>query len=290
MIDDDDTTDNGGNDANPFAPIARVRKDIMTASRTLSRREARYLVDLYYQIQDSRIRAAAQLREALGEGEPAEITRWVFDSQKQVEETVKRALGRFAGAHREGEWAMSVHGIGPVISAGLLAHIDIEKAPTVGHIWRFAGLDPTVRWEKGTKRPWNAALKRLCWIIGGSFVRCRASESDVYGRVYEARKADEMARNERCDYAEQAAAALTAKRYGADTTARACYEAGKLPPARIDLRARRYAAKLFLSHYHHVAYEVRHGTPPPKPYILEHGGHVHFVAPPNWPVAERGAA
>lgn len=56
----------------------------------------------------------------------------------------------------------SIHGIGPVISAGLLAHIDIHRAVTVGHIWRFAGLDPSVKWLKKTKRPWNAGLKVLC--------------------------------------------------------------------------------------------------------------------------------
>ena len=44
-------------------------------------------------------------------------------------------------------------GIGPVIAAGLLANIDIKQAPTVGHIWRFAGLDPTNKWigKKGAE-------------------------------------------------------------------------------------------------------------------------------------------
>jgi hypothetical protein len=50
----------------------------------------------------------------------------------------------------------------------LLARIDIVKAPTAGHIWRYAGLDPTVRWNKGEKRPWNAGLKVLCCPWRGS--------------------------------------------------------------------------------------------------------------------------
>jgi len=57
-----------------------------------------------------------------------------------------------------------------------------------------------------------------------------------------------------------------------------------LPPAHIHARARRYAVKLFLSHYHHVAYEVATGQKPPKPYVLDRiPGHTHYVAPPNWP-------
>src|SRR5581483_161544 len=38
-------------------------------------------------------------------------------------------------------------------------HIDIEKAPTAGHIWRFAGLDPTLRWlgREGAKQIMRSA-------------------------------------------------------------------------------------------------------------------------------------
>ena len=59
-----------------------------------------------------------------------------------------------------------------------------------------------------------------------------------------------------------------------------------LPPAHIHARAKRYAVKLFLSHWHHVAYMIEYdGQEPPKPYILNQDGHTHFLAPPNWPMA-----
>ena len=79
---------------------------------------------------------------------------------------------------------------------------------------------------------------------------------------------------------------LAAKRFGDDTQAKKHYLEGKLPPARIHLRAKRWAVKLFLAHYHHVLYESTHGTPPPKPYILAKDPelHTHFIAPPNWPM------
>ena len=176
----------------------------------------------------------------------------------------------------------SIVGIGPVITAGFLAHIDIAKAPTVGHIWRFCGLDPTVRWDKGTKRPWNASLKRLCWIVGESFTKVSNHPDDTYGKLYQQRKEREIARNEAGDYAEQAAASLTAKRFGDDTAAKKHYLAGKLPPARIHLRAQRWAVKIFLSHFHEVLFFVTYGERPPKPYVLDHvGGHVHRIEVPN---------
>ena len=121
----------------------------------------------------------------------------------------------------------------------------------------LAGLDPTVTWDKGEKRPWNAKLKTLCWKIGESFVKVSGRDNDIYGHVYTERKALEIQRNDAGEYSEQAAAALAHKRYGQETIARAWYEQGKLPPAHIHARAKRYAVKLYLAHWQHVAYEAQ---------------------------------
>lgn len=264
--------------------IERLTKDLREAARTLSAHEARFLVDAYYQMQQDRIRSAHQERTLSEGAEPHAVLGWVLGQRETLERRVASALDVYSGAHRAGIWARSIVGIGPIIAAGLLAHIDIRQAPTVGHLWRFAGLDPTVRWEKGQKRPWNGALKRLCWLIGESFVKVSNKEEDVYGHVYRERRDLEIARNEAGAFAEQAKAALAAKRWGEETGARKAYEAGKLPPARIHLRAQRYAVKLFLSHFHHVLHEVELGVAPAKPYILNQPGHSHYIGPPNWPM------
>lgn len=265
----------------PLEPIQRLTRDLRESARTLTEAEARYLVDLYYTIQNYRIRSGNQVRAASEDDEPHALVTWSFDVFDTVEKSIRSAMQKYAQAHRAGEWALSIYGIGPVISAGLLAHIDIHKAPTVGHIWRFAGLDPTLRWGKGEKRPYNARLKVLCWKIGDSFVKLRGSEKDIYGKLYEARKALELERNERGDFAEQARATLEGKKIRKRET-RATYEAGKLPAGRLDLRARRYAVKLFLAHLHHVMYESTFGEPPPKPYVIAIQGHGHYMGPPNW--------
>lgn len=264
--------------------IEKIRRDIREAAGGLGHREARFLVDAYYMIQGNRIEAANQLRALTESEEPHVVLAWLFDQQRLLENEIKKALDPYTDAHEVGVWAKTITGIGPVLSAGLLAHIDIEQAPTVGHIWRFAGLDPTVRWERGKKRPWNADLKVLCWKIGESFVKVKANESDIYGKVYETRKLQEIEKNEAGVFADQAARALEEKNYTKGTETRAAYEQGKLPAGRLHARAKRYATKLFLAHWHHVAYESRFGEPPPKPYIIEHGGHVHYIAPPNWPL------
>ena len=261
--------------------VVKLNRDLRVAARSLSESEARYLVDLYYTTQANRIRAAAQIREADNQDEPNLMLQWAFHNFKVTEDGVLAALLQYVRTKRVGEWMLSIHGIGPVIAAGLLAHIDIERAPTAGHIWRFAGLDPSVKWERKTRRPWNAELKVLCWKAGQSFMKQRASKKDIYGKVYEQRKAFEVERNESGGNESAAKAQLEAKKFRKNQT-RECLEAGRLSPAQIDARARRYAVKLFLAHLQHVMWEDRYGEPPVKPYVLSHLDHVHYIAPPGW--------
>jgi hypothetical protein len=265
-------------------PILRLTRDIKQAAQTLSRDQARYLVDAYYQIQHDRIRSANQIRGTQDAGEPNAVLGWLFGNNEVIENNIRRALDSYTSAHEIGRWSKSICGIGPVLAAGLLAHIDIERASTAGQIWRFAGLDPTDKWEKGQVRPWNAKLKTLCWKIGESFVKQQSRENDFYGKLYVQRKAYEQAKNLAGDYAPLAKIALETKRWRDDTTAKQEYDAGRLPAARIHLRSQRWAVKLFLSHWHEVAYESRYKTPAPVPYVMAHKGHVDYIPPPNWPM------
>lgn len=264
--------------------VSRLTKDLRNAARILSATEARFLVDAYYAMQRDRIRAGHQERTLAQGEEPHDVMQWLMSQRFTLEKQIARALDAYSAASVPGQWARSIVGIGPIITAGLIAHIDIKQCPTVGHIWRFAGLDPTMKWEKGKRRPWNGELKRLCWLIGESFVKVSNNENDIYGKIYAQRKALEISRNEAGQFSDQAAAALQAKKWGDDTATRKHYEAGHLPPARIHLRAERYAVKLFLSHLHHVMYETEFGEKPPKPYILTQPNHAHYIGPPNWPM------
>lgn len=249
----------------------RLAGDLRASAALLTPTQVRYLVDLYYQLQEYRKSSANVLRSQVGE--PNDLLSWFGSRLSGLERLIPPAMGVYAKGRRDGRWALSIHGIGPVIAAGLLANIDIEKAPTVGHIWSFAGLNPEQKWGKGEKRPFSLGMKVLCWKIGQSFMKLRRYEADVYGEVYERRKALEIERNETGVH----------KGYQLRKAGGRVETVDLLPPFIIDARARRYAVKLFLSHLHHVMYETRFGEPPPKPYILTRPEHVHFVGPPNWP-------
>lgn len=258
-------------------PISKLTRDIAMSAITLSAHEARFLVDSYYQMQEDRIRAGNQASTLADNGEPHEVVDWLFAQNETLENQIKRALDKYSQSQELGKWAREICGIGPVIAAGLLAHIDIGKAPTVGHIWRFAGLDPTKEWGKGEKRPFNASLKTLCWKIGESFVKVSGNDRDIYGKIYKQRKEEETRRNEAGQYADQAARKLERFKIGKTTDAYAHYSAGRLPPAHIHARAKRYAVKLFLSHYWEHGYKLLHGKEPPLPYPIAHMGHAHKI-------------
>jgi len=290
--------------------IKLLKKDLKQAAKELAAHEVRYLVDLYYQIQQYRMRAANQQRAALTpaeqevadalkeegieaspdeateppakpEVEPNALVSWVYDEFLEIEALIKSAMDSYTMSSTLGEWSRSHVGIGPVICAGLMAHIDIKKAPTVGHIWSFAGLNPLVKWGKGEKRPWNAKLKVLCWKAGESFVKQQNHKDDVYGKLYVARKQIEMAHNAAGDFKMQAEASLAAKKFGKDTQAFKHYTAGHLPPARIQLRSQRWAVKIFLSHWHAVAFFLANGRLGPQPYSIDHLKHAHVIPIPN---------
>lgn len=310
------------NEEDRLTPIQRLTRDLANSARTLGKSEARFLVDAYYTMQDQRIRAANQVRSLEASGEPHDVLKWYFDQNEVLEKQVQRALAKYAEGSPVGQWALSVYGIGPVITAGLLAHIDLRpwrchahkmdpkvKAcrpklheagygwtegwiegctascghytiETVGHIWSFAGLDPSAEWGKGERRPWNADLKVLCWKIGESFVKFHKRPECFYGHLFAQRKELEVARNERGDFLETARRTLEKVPNHAQ---REIYATGRLPDGRIHARARRYAVKIFLAHLHDVWYRHDFGRAPPLPYPIAIQGHADVIPVPNQP-------
>lgn len=259
--------------------IIKLDKTVKDSAEMLDREQARFIVDLYYQLQKYRIALGNQAAALEREFKPHDLVDHFKTQMETLEKQMVGVLNTYAHASAAGQWALAQVGIGPVIAAGMLAHIDITRAPTVGHIWRFAGLDPTIRWEKGQKRPYNAELKTLCWKAGDSFVKQSGRENCYYGKLYRERKAFEVAKTENGEHQDTATETLNAGRR-LTPEQKVHYEAGKLPPGRLDLRARRYAVKLFLAHLHHQMYREEHGQDPPLPYAIAHLQHAHYLAPP----------
>jgi hypothetical protein len=126
--------------------IERLSKDLLAAAKTMTVVEARFLVDAYYIAQDDRKRSFNQVNALVGSSEPHAFLQWYANQNKILEGQLKKGLGIYSESSPLGRWCLSQVGVGPVIAAGLLAHIDLDKAPYVSSAWRYAGLDPTLEW------------------------------------------------------------------------------------------------------------------------------------------------
>jgi hypothetical protein len=262
--------------------VERLSRDLKKAAAELSDKEARFLVDSYYIMQEARKRSDNQIR-SMEEEEPHEILTWFAAQSDMLERDLRGALDRYSDSKEIGRRMKNIYGIGPVIAAGLLGHIDIKLCKSAGVIWRFAGLDPTDKWGEGEKRPWNAGLKTLCWHIGQCFMKFHNVDKCYYGKIYEERKKYEVKRNDSGGNAQTARELLP--RYKKPTETRQWLLKGFLPPAQIDARARRYATKIFLSHLHMVWYKLEFGKDAPDPFPITHLGHIDKIEPPpEWGV------
>jgi hypothetical protein len=259
--------------------VRRLTRELRNAAALLGDDAARYLVDTYYDMQHDRIRAAAQIRQAAEDEAPNPVLGWLSVSFETLEEGIKSALDQYTQAHRMGSWMRGVYGIGPVLSAGLLAHIDIAKAPTAGHIWQYAGLaaDGQKPWAKGEKRPFNARLKTLTWKCGQSFMKFSNRPQCFYGQLYREQKAKYIFNNTQGGY--RGRALELAVKVGKATEAYKHYSTGVLSPGHIDAMARRWAVKLFLANLHGEWYRREFGKEPPAPYPIAILGHAHYAPP-----------
>lgn len=243
-------------------------------------REARFLVDTYYRLQDARIRAANQASAMKKSDNPCVVLEYFSTNYKELETQIKYRLRKYAASRPIGKWLLSICGIGPVLAAGLISNIDIHKVRTYGQIQAYAGLDPNRVWHKGHKRPFNAALKLLVWKIGQSFVISSTRPGDMYGKLYHKRKAYELEKNTQGAYKEQAAKFLQSNLAKKNEENRKEYEAGRLPVSHINQRAARYAVKIFLSHLFYVWYVMENKTKPPCPLPDSVMGESFLI--PNW--------
>ena len=104
----------------------------------------------------------------------------------------------------------------------------------------------------------------------------------MYGKLYLERKAYEQKRNDNGDLAATAAERLKqAKQKKLDAGLIELFVSGKLPAMALHERAKRWAVKVFLAHYHAAAQcsPLMERTAAPVP--IAHLGHAHLIKGPS---------
>lgn len=129
------------------------------------------------------------------------------------------------------------------------------------------------------KPPYNMELKKKMFLVGDQFIKQSNRENSLYGKIYKERRNFEIMKNEKGEYADQAAKILSEKNFDKSTPTYKELSEGRLSAAHINARARRYATKLFISHVFEAMYYAEFHKEPPKAYVIQYMGHHDYIAP-----------
>lgn len=146
------------------------------------------------QVQKARIQFGNRLfaiesgLDTAGEGE-VEILERYNEHFKVMENQLDADIEEMVSLEPIYPFVSELKGIGPGLSAKLIAMIDIERAPTVSALWRYAGYavingereKPT----KGEKLHYNKRLKTTCYLVATSFMRCSSPYRAIYDEARE---------------------------------------------------------------------------------------------------------
>ncbi|MCJ7424964.1 hypothetical protein MUP01_11970 [Candidatus Bathyarchaeota archaeon] len=190
----------------------------------------RTLVEIYYDVQDVRIRSFNRLRQVWGRIEyirkfglppagPKELKKFLLEAfpiedrkrlvkeyvatcqinpnilaqlEKQIRDHIKDEVEPLAIVR---DYLRNVKGIGPILAGGLVSFFDPYKAPHPSSFWKYAGLH-VVEGEapkrvKGAKLGFNPRARVLCWKIADSFIKQR---TPLYRPYYDVVKVEEAAK------------------------------------------------------------------------------------------------
>lgn len=276
--------------------------DVNQICRDLTVDEATLLVRFYYSLQNNRVRLNNKNKALLrNKGIHSLLMDYFYQQFFDLEKKVPKFMKIFVKSYRVGNWLLSIRGIGPVLAANFLTSFDIRKAKSAGSFWRFAGLDPTVKWDSknhvwvdmsktppqplSSKKPWSSFVKRTCFLLGLSFIKAGGTpEQNPYRLFFDKRKEYETKLNEAGKYAKAAEEILKTRNFDKNTEAYKAYSEGKLPPAHINSRALRYTVKIFLYHLYEVMHQDYYGRSSGRIYsfVLDEGKR-SVIMVPNWP-------
>jgi len=238
-------------------------RDVSAMSVLREAQELRSIAAAFESAQAQRLRTGEQIRILIGNGESkigngnngaaqveallariraggslgsAPALADAYRRQWNEERVLLRALTERIARHPTWPWLVRVRGLGPSLSARLLARLEIDRAPTPSSFWSYCGLATVAaqlyrcsecgyelslpdgrhlraahrvpgsglpcagtlapigegprrvaqpRPSRGENAPYDREAKKLCYLIGTSFVR----QGDAYRRYYNEQRA-----------------------------------------------------------------------------------------------------
>ncbi len=154
----------------------------------------RALVDTREQVQKTRIQFGNRLAVLADGGDAGsrgqiEAARFFTEQFEGFEARLNEIIIKEVREHPIFEYLDLIRGVGPMLSARLIAMIDITRAPHVSSLWRYAGLGVTDgkadRHQKGKRSHFNSRLKKTMYLIGRSMLMSNSPYRTIYDRAKE---------------------------------------------------------------------------------------------------------
>jgi len=237
----------------------------------LAREKIRSLVEVYYDIQDVRMRADARLRQ-IGERIRGVDPKLLRELEGQIKKYISFEIEDVPVFK---EFLKNIKGLGPILCGALLAYFDPRKAQHASGFWKYAGLHvengKAVKRKKGQRIDYNPKVKVLCWRVGDSFLKQRTPfYREIYdeAKIEETRKLNDPVSNpENCPMFKECSLKLRgrAKRLGREPKGFPC----KL---HIHFRAMRKMVKRFLADFW-IAWRTLEGLKVSESYAVTKLGH-----------------
>lgn len=211
----------------------------------LTNKDVKRLVTQYIDLQEYRKRA---LNDKI-------VDNLAIAKAKTAECEIAQILTIHAQKDKVADWASRITGVGAVLACGVVAYLGDVKS--INELYSLAGFIPRNRYNNSE---YSVELKRISCRIAENFVSTADNRHDVYGHIYKYRRDFETDKNNRLEYKEQADSVLEKNNHNPASKNFKWHMQGKLSPAHINMRARRYAVKIFLQHLFSVYNEVRNGV------------------------------
>ena len=196
-------------------------------------------------------------------GQQRELLQRYFEEFQRIEDNLDQDIAAMIAEEPFYPILVGIKGIGPGLAAKMVAVIDIRRAPHVSSLWRYAGYGVRVAAKegeedkadgkvKGEKLCYNQRLRKDCYLVGTSFLKCHSPYSDLYYKYKDFYVAN------RPDWTKM----------------------------HLHLAALRRMIKIFLQHMW-VTWRAFEGLPVSKPYAHAVLGHTHYYRPEDfgWPTS-----
>jgi len=158
--------------------------EIVEHLKELKNSDLRVLTETYYDIQKLRTSSENRLRTYMDAGllryvDMDEVVKYLRKAEKESAREIEKEVSKHP---LWTEWLKDVKGVGEVMAGGLIAWIDdIGKFRTISKLWKYSGLAPGQRKERGQRVNYNPKMKSHLWRVGMQLLKAKNKK---YAPIY----------------------------------------------------------------------------------------------------------